>query len=265
MAQLRLSVLLLLLVSPAARAADSSVHLYLQPLPSEAARLTFAPDALRIAQPATALEALRTVPAVVQDPAASLVVRYAGAPEDAIVADVCAAPGGKAVALAERARYVAAADLSVERLGRLRENRERFPQLPIGLVVADARVPPFRPVDLVIVDAPCTGTGSLRRHPDGRWRLRPEDLIALARLQYEILEAAATIVRVGGLLVYATCSLEPEENEERMDAFLAEHPEYVLEAVEMPDPALLDARGRLVVRPWLFSVDGAFAARLRRA
>ena len=92
-----------------------------------------------------------------------------------------------------------------------------------------------------------------------------EDLIALARLQYEILEAAATIVRVGGLLVYATCSLEPEENEERMDAFLAEHPEYVLEAVEMPDPALLDARGRLVVRPWLFSVDGAFAARLRRA
>ena len=231
----------------------------------EAARVSFAPDAVRVERPATAREALAIVPAVVQDPAAALVVRYAGVPGDAIVADLCAAPGGKAIALADQVRYVAAADASLERLARLVENRDRLSQLPLGLVVADARVPPFRPVAAVIVDAPCTGTGTFRRHPDGRWRVKPEQLVALARLQYEILEGAAAIVAPGGLLVYATCSLEPEENEERMDAFLAEHPEFEVEPGPTgPDPRMLDERGRLVVRPWVFGVDGAFAVRLRR-
>jgi len=238
----------------------------------EAARVSFAPDALRVAPPRTALEALAAVPAVVQDPAAGLVARYAAIPEGALVADLCAAPGGKALELAERARFVAAADLSWERIARVRENEARLrggPGLPVGLVVADARMPPFRPVDAVMIDAPCTGTGTLRRHPDGRWRLRPDDIVALVRLQYEILEAAAAIVAPGGLLIYATCSLEPEENEERMDAFLAGHPEFEPAPPPpggdvVPDPRMLDARGRLVVRPWVFGVDGAFAARLRR-
>ncbi len=230
----------------------------------EAARVSFAPDALRVARPSTAREALALVPAMVQDPASALVARYAGVPAGAVVADLCAAPGGKAVALAERARYVAAADMSLERLVRLVENRARLPELPLGLAVADARVPPFRPVPVVMVDAPCTGTGTFRRHPDGRWRVKPEQLVALARLQYEILEGAAAIVAPGGLLVYATCSLEPEENEERMDAFLAEHPDFEIEAGPVTDPRMLDERGRLVVRPWVFGVDGAFATRLRR-
>ncbi len=233
----------------------------------QAARVSFAPDALRVAAPRTALEALAVVPAVVQDPAAGLVPRYADIPEGAVVADLCAAPGGKALVFAERARYVAAADISRERLARVAENRARAPELPIGLVVADARTPPFRAVDAVVIDAPCTGTGTFRRHPDGRWRLRPEDVVALARLQYEILEAAAGLVAPGGLLVYATCSLEPEENEERMDAFLSAHPEFEPAPparAALADPRMLDERGRLVVRPWLFGVDGAFAARLRR-
>jgi 16S rRNA (cytosine967-C5)-methyltransferase len=212
------------------------------------------------------VQALAAVPALVQDQAAGLVARYAAVPAGARVADLCAAPGGKAIELAQDAGYLAAADMSWERLARLRENVARLPGQRMGLVVADARMPPFRPVDVVIVDAPCTGTGTLRRHPDGRWRLRPEDLIALARLQFEILEAAAPLVAPGGLLVYATCSLEPEENEERMDAFLAGHPEFeAAPPAAMPDPALLDGRGRLVVRPWVFGADGAFAARLRRA
>ncbi|HEX9107879.1 MAG TPA: transcription antitermination factor NusB [Longimicrobiales bacterium] len=232
----------------------------------EAARLSFAPDALRVAPPRTALEALAAVPALVQDPAAGLVARYAGIPEGSVVADLCAAPGGKALELAERARFLAAADMSWERMARIRENETRLPGLPLGLVVADARRPPFRPLDAVVVDAPCTGTGTLRRHPDGRWRLRPEDVVALARLQYEILEAAAAIVAPGGLLIYATCSLEPEENEERMDAFLAAHPEFepAPPTDTVPDARMLDERGRLLVRPWVFGVDGAFAARLRR-
>lgn len=231
----------------------------------EAARVTFAPDALRVAPPANAMQALAAVPSVVQDPAASLVVHYADVPPGAIVADVCAAPGGKAVALAARARYVVAADLSFARLARVRENAARVGPLPLGPVVADARVPPFRPVDAVLVDAPCTGTGTLRRHPDGKWRLRPEDPALLAGLQAEILEAAATIVAPGGLLVYATCSLEPEENEDQMEAFLSAHPEFEPAAAPAGiDPRLLDAAGRLLVLPQRFGVDGAFAARLRR-
>lgn len=232
----------------------------------EARRVPFAPDALRIMPPATALDALAAVPAIVQDPAAGLVVRYAAVPEGALIADLCAAPGGKALELAERARYAVAADVSFGRMGRVRENADRVGGMPLGLVVADARWPPLREVDVVLLDVPCTGTGTLRRHPDGKWRLGPTDLPALTELQREILEAGAARVRPGGLLVYSTCSLEPEENEEQVDAFLDRHPEFEL----VPTPAgtvsaeLLDEAGRLVVLPQATGVDGAFAARLRR-
>src|SRR5690606_5316378 len=187
----------------------------------DAEPVPFAPDALRIAPPAGAREVLAEVPAVVQDPAAALVVRYAAVPDGAVVADLCAAPGGKAVALAEHARYVVAADVSYSRMERVRENAERIGGLPIGLLVSDARWPAVREADLVLVDVPCTGTGTLRRHPDGKWRLQPADLSALVELQREILDAAASIVRPGGILVYSTCSLEREENEDQVEAFLA--------------------------------------------
>lgn len=231
-----------------------------------AERVPFAPDALRIPPPATAAEALAAVPAVVQDPAAGLVVRYAAVPAGAWVAELCAAPGGKALELAERARYAVAADVSFRRTARVRENAERIGGLSLGLVVADARRPPLRAVDAVLLDVPCTGTGTLRRHPDGRWRLAPADVPALVELQREILDAAAAVVRPGGWLVYSTCSLEPEENEEQVDAFLDRHAEFA----PAPPPAgtvapeLLDAAGRLVVLPQATGVDGAFAARMRR-
>jgi 16S rRNA (cytosine967-C5)-methyltransferase len=227
----------------------------------------FAPDALRLLPPAPVRDALAAVPAVVQDPAAGLVVRYAAVPPGARVADLCSAPGGKALALAGAgARYVAAADLSFARLERVRENAARVGSLPLGVLVADARHPPVRPLDAVLIDVPCTGTGTLRRHPDGRWRLGPGDLDALAALQREILDAAALCVRPGGLLIYSTCSLEPEENEEQVDAFLDRHPEFALEPPPEGalEPALLDPAGRLAVRPQTWGVDGAFAARMRR-
>ncbi|HEX7052079.1 MAG TPA: 16S rRNA (cytosine(967)-C(5))-methyltransferase RsmB [Longimicrobiales bacterium] len=226
----------------------------------------FAPDAIRLAPPASAAEALAVVPAVVQDPAAGLVVRYTAPPAGARIADLCAAPGGKALALADGAGYVAAADLSQARLLWVRENAARVPALEIGLVAADARWPPFRPVDVVLVDVPCTGTGTLRRHPDGKWRLGPGDLATLAALQREILAAAAEVVAPGGLLVYSTCSLEPEENEEQVDAFLEGNAEFVLEPppVGRIEARLLDVSGRLRVLPQETGVDGAFAARLRR-
>ena len=222
------------------------------------------PDSLRLRIGASAAAALAAVPAVVQDPAAALVVRFADVPDGGLVADLCAAPGGKTMELAERARYVVACDLSPARLRRVAENRVRL-GAPAGLVASDARTPALRPLDAVLVDAPCTGTGTLRRHPDGKWRLREADVASLARLQAEILEGAAGAVRPGGLLVYATCSLEPEENADRVNAFLETHTEFAREATgAVLDPSLLDARGDLVVLPHLHGTDGAYAARLRR-
>jgi 16S rRNA (cytosine967-C5)-methyltransferase len=239
-----------------ARAQLAALGVQTEPVP-------LAPDALRISGDATVTAAL-AVPAVVQDPAAGLVVRYADVPAGATVLDVCAAPGGKALALAGPAAYVAAADLSHGRLQRVIENTERI-GVRIGCVVADARQPPFGAADVVLVDVPCTGTGTLRRHPDGRWRLGPDDLEALVLLQREILEAVAPLVRPGGFLVYSTCSLEREENEDQVEWFHGRFPQFVMAPTAAVAPELLDARGRLRILPPTLGADGAFAARMRRS
>ncbi|HET7231187.1 MAG TPA: 16S rRNA (cytosine(967)-C(5))-methyltransferase RsmB [Longimicrobium sp.] len=232
----------------------------------ESEPVEFSPDSLRIVPPGTAAQALAAIPAVVQDPAAALVVRYAAVPEGGTVIDLAAAPGGKALGMAERAAHVAAADLSHRRLRRVVENAARVGWGDrTGAVVADGRQPPFRAADAVLLDAPCTGTGTFRRHPDGRWRVTPDDLAALTALQSELLEAAAPLVRTGGVLVYSTCSLEREENEERVEDFLSRHPEFEPDPSVAAVPAqVLDAAGRLCVLPQRHGVDGAFAARLRR-
>ncbi len=224
------------------------------------------PDSVRVMPPGSPTEALGAVRAVVQDPAAAMVVRYAEFPEGALVLDVSAAPGGKAIALADRAGLVVAADITSGRLQRLQANVAR-----LGLhervvpVVADGRTPPFRPAGAVLLDTPCTGTGTLRRHPDGRWRLGPADLEALVALQRELLAAAAGLVSPGGLLVYATCSLEPEENEAQVEWFLDRHPGFRLAAPEGSFDGTMIQGGLLNVRPQLHGVDGAFSARMMRS
>jgi 16S rRNA (cytosine967-C5)-methyltransferase len=232
----------------------------------ESEPVDFSPDSLRIPPPGSAAEALAAAPAVVQDPAAALVVRYAAAPEGATVLDLCAAPGGKALGLADGAGRVVAADLSRRRMRRVVENARRLEwRGRVAAVVADARLPPFRAVNVVLLDAPCTGTGTFRRHPDGRWRIAPHDVDALVALQDDLLRAAAEVVKPGGVLVYSTCSLEREENEDRMERFLAEHPGWHVDpAPGAVDGGLLDAAGRLCVLPQRQGVDGAFAARVRR-
>jgi 16S rRNA (cytosine967-C5)-methyltransferase len=117
---------------------------------------------------------------------------------------------------------------------------------------------------VVLLDVPCTGTGTFARHPDARWRLTPSSVPKLAALQEEFLAAAGRIVSPGGLLVYSTCALEPEENEERIDAFLEQHDDFRIEATRAVHARFLDDRGRLVVNPQETGFDGAFAARLRR-
>jgi 16S rRNA (cytosine967-C5)-methyltransferase len=206
----------------------------------------------------------------VQDPGSTLVARYASVPAGAVVADLCAAPGGKALELSRGAQgsspgLVLAGDRSLTRVRRLVSNLQRVDACSVRVFVGDARRPPLRPVAAVLIDVPCTGTGTFRRHPDARWRLKVSDLAVMAALQRSILDGAAAVVQPGGLLVYSTCSLEPEENDVQIESFLAERPEWQLEPPPegAVPPAVLDA-GRLRVLPQRHGVDGVFAARLRK-
>lgn len=200
--------------------------------------------------------ALGVVPGVIQDPAATAIVEFVRPHPGDRIADLCAAPGGKGIVLAGRGVHLLAADASFRRLRRMRESLRRL-QLPERLVVARAESPPFGPVDCVLVDAPCSGTGTLARHPDARWRLKPEDLQALSRVQDRILHGAASIVREGGILVYATCTVESEENEGSVERFLERHPHFRIEREE-------EGGGILRILPGSIGTDGSFATRMRR-
>lgn len=202
----------------------------------------------------------------VQDPAATLVVQYACVPAGSRVADFCAAPGGKAFELSRNAAVVYAGDRSATRMQRIVSTAQRLKTDNVIPLVDDARHPALHELDAVLLDVPCTGTGTFRRHPDARWRLKASDLAVMPAIQRSILRAAAPSVRPGGLLIYSTCSLEPEENDVQIETFLDEHPHFTLE----PPPegvvpaSTLDA-GRLRILPQKHGADGAFAARLRRS
>ena len=201
----------------------------------------------------------------VQDPAATLVTRFAHFTPGTVVADLCAAPGGKALELSRHAQRVIASDRNTTRVERMLLGFGRLDADNVELLVADARTSPIAPVDAVLIDVPCTGTGTFRRHPDARWRLRISDIAVMGALQREIMRGAAECVKPGGLFVYSTCSLEPEENDEMVDAFLAANPDFVEEAPPADAvPDMVRDGARLRVLPQVHGVDGAFAARMRR-
>ena len=190
-------------------------------------------------------------------------VEYADPPSGGWVADLCAAPGGKALGLAARGSRVLAADRSVRRLTLLGENVVRT-GLPVAAVVALAEQPPLASAPLVLLDVPCTGTGTLRRHPDARWRLGPGDPATLAAVQDGILEGGAGAVPPGGLLVYSTCTLEPEENQDRVTRSSYAVPTSVSNPPTLWTRLIWMLRAALALLPWSTGFDGAFAARLRR-
>lgn len=202
---------------------------------------------------------------IVQDPAQALLARYADLSPGATVYDASAAPGGKTIALGRSVKRVIAGDVNRSRVRRLAQNLARAGSGREFPVVADARRPPLRQVDAVLVDAPCLGTGTFARHPDARGRVTMQGLEALVQRQQELLDQAATAVAPGGLLVYATCSLEPEENGEQIARFLARHPEFRREPSATVPAALLSPEGDLMVLPHRDQMDGAYGARLRRA
>lgn len=197
--------------------------------------------------------ALAASPGIIQDPSASSVVGFASPQRGWRVADLCAAPGGKGIGMMDLGALVVGADPSPARLLRMRDALRRL-GLPERLAVARAEAPPFRELDMALVDAPCTGTGTLARHPDARWRLGADAPEEMARVQARILEGAASAVRTGGVLVYATCTLEEEENEGTVRSFLSGHPDFRLDG----NPGILR------VLPGGDRTDGAFAARLRK-
>ena len=204
---------------------------------------------------------------IVQDASAQLVCRFAAIPPGAHCYDACAAPGGKSVTLERLGARVVAGDIRRDRLVRLRENLGRA-GVAIRMLCADLLFAPFPngSWDAVVVDAPCTATGTMARHPDARWRITPDAIERAATRQRLLLRAAAQLVRRGGTLVYATCSLEPEENEAIVEDFLTHERSFgrapVADAV--PRRLLLTPAGDLQTLPHRDRMDGAFAARLER-
>ena len=209
----------------------------------------------------------------VQDEASQLVTLAVAACPGERVLDLCASPGGKTVAMAgdmnDTGRLVAC-DVRPRRMRLLRETVRSSGVSHASLVqVAGAGDLPFAGrFDRVLVDAPCSGLGTIRRDPDIRWRRREEDLARFAEAQLRLLDRAAGVVRPGGRLVYATCSSEPEENEGVVDAFLAKHPSYTICDLRQDGSPLmpfLDAHGRFRTLPFLHGLEAFFAAALTSA
>jgi 16S rRNA (cytosine967-C5)-methyltransferase len=237
----------------------------------------YAPDALVI-EPGgdpTGLPGYREGWFALQGEASQLVVAMLDPRPDLHILDVCAAPGGKSVAAAERVGdggLVVAIDRHAAGLRLARRAAARLGLANLVTLRADACALPLAPrwtADRVLVDAPCSGLGTLRQHPEIRWRRSAEDIRSLATLQMRLLGAAAERVSAGGALVYATCTISAAENAGVVAGFLTAHPEF---AVDDPRPfvspaarALIGVDGFLRTFPHRHGLDGFFAARLKRA
>jgi 16S rRNA (cytosine967-C5)-methyltransferase len=208
----------------------------------------------------------------VQDAAAALPARLLGDVRGRAVIDLCAAPGGKTAQLAAAGAPVSAVELSDRRAERLRANLRRL-QLDVQVEVADALAwRPPEPVEFVLLDAPCTATGTIRRHPDIAWHKTPADVTRLAELQIRLLEAALEMLAPGGILVYASCSLQPEEGPRVIERALAAGlpvARLPVQAAELDGlPVDLTEGGDVRTLPCHLpgrgGLDGFFIARLRR-
>jgi 16S rRNA (cytosine967-C5)-methyltransferase len=211
----------------------------------------------------------------VQDAAAALPVRFFGDVAGSTVADLCAAPGGKTAQLASLGARVTAVDRSPTRLERVRENLARL-SLTAEIVMEDASVWLGGSFDAILIDAPCSSTGTIRRHPDIAWLKQEADLAGLAKLQARLLQHAVSLTKPGGTIVFCTCSLEPEEGEELAARLLAEETGLHRVPIEPAEVAghqeLLTAAGELRTLPCHFpaseprlgGLDGFYAVRLAR-
>ena len=212
----------------------------------------------------------------IQDAAAALPARLFGELAGRTAIDLCAAPGGKTAQLAAAGATVTAVDLSAARLRLVTENMERL-KLSAETVCADAtEFAPAAPVDAILLDAPCSSTGTIRRHPDIAWLKTPDDVAEAAKLQARLLNAAVSMLAPGGVLVYAVCSLQPEEGPAQIDALLAGNADIVrapiaggeLAGLDALSPPAITAAGDVRTLPCHFAaaggMDGFYIARLQR-
>jgi len=197
----------------------------------------------------------------VQGPGAATVIPLLDPQPGETILDMCSAPGGKTTAIAEHMKdrgLILATDLYPGRLKTLKQNIYRLGLTSIHPIAADARHLPLKTTfDRILIDAPCSSLGILSHHPDLRWRRREADIHDLTHLQSALLSQAANHVRPGGTLVYSTCTLEPEENEQIVEAFLRNHPNFYTDHASHEYPYLS-------LLPHQTNNDGVFAARLRR-
>lgn len=238
----------------------------------------YAPEAVHLQHPSLVnrLENFQKGWFFVQDEAAQLVSHLVSPRPGERVLDLCAAPGGKATHLAqlmEDRGQVVAVDVRPEKVALVRENQVRLGIDAIDCMLMDARrLPAFREdlrFDKVLLDAPCSGLGILRRHPEGKYTKSPELLATLAATQAEMLKAAAACVKEAGVLVYSTCTLNPGENDQVVEEFLSSTGEAFRRedaALFLPTScaSLVDRHGHLRTLPHRHDMDGFFAARLRR-
>jgi 16S rRNA (cytosine967-C5)-methyltransferase len=211
----------------------------------------------------------------VQDAAAALPAKLLGEMRGRSVADLCAAPGGKTAQLAAAGAAVTAVDRSPARLKRLRQNLDRL-ELAASVIEADAAPWQAGPFDAVLLDAPCSSSGTIRRHPDIPWLKSEADLEKLTAVQSRLLDNAASLVRPGGTLIYCTCSLEAEEGEQQVTALLARNPALRRDPIRADEVAgqaeFITADGALRTLPchWpdpeprMAGLDGFYAARITR-
>jgi 16S rRNA (cytosine967-C5)-methyltransferase len=229
----------------------------------------WAPDGLVVPRGAGQLrerDEFTTGRLVFQGEGSQLVARLLDAAAGSHVLDACAAPGGKATYVAALGARVLALDPHAAGVRRIAAEAARLGLRTIPAAVADARRPPLRaPFDAVLVDAPCSGLGTLRRHPELRWRRRPEDVARLAALQGELLAGVAPLVRPGGVLVYAVCTPLRAETDDVVAAFLATHDRFARAPLDgLVPPALMTDDGALRTWPHCHDLDGFFAVRLTR-
>ena len=207
----------------------------------------------------------------VQDASAAIPARLLGVQPGETAADLCAAPGGKTLQLAAAGAQVTAVDRSAPRLKRVTENLART-GLSAETIAADAATwPDKRAFDAVLLDAPCSATGTFRRHPDVLWAAKPSDIAGLAAVQSKLLDAAARRTRPSGRLVYCVCSLEPEEGEGQVAAFLGRTPGVTLDPISLgeggaPAPSVRpDGTLRILPHHTAGGTDGFYVARFRKA
>jgi 16S rRNA (cytosine967-C5)-methyltransferase len=205
----------------------------------------------------------------IQDESAALpCMLLAPRPGDRVI-DMCAAPGGKTTHLAELMENrgeILAVDKYDAKLSLIRASCERLGITNVRLLAVDASTLAESPADAVLLDAPCSGLGTLAKKPDAKWKRDYADILKLAKIQADLLANAARLVRPGGALVYSTCTTEPEENQDRIAAFLQEHPDFRLDdARSYVSHALVSAGGCVETLPHRHGMDGSFAARLVRS